>query len=97
MIGWCAFRKMIVFHRKSNFSNVPFYFYYIVIINDSLRFDKLLNDQTEMDENLNITIPKTNLAAIYKLTDGHLTPSPVKNHSRVPPSGGTSPNCPNKG
>ena len=51
-----------------------------------------MNDQTEMDENLNITIPKTNLAAIYKLTDGHLTPSPVKNHSRVPPSVGTSSN-----
>jgi len=34
------------------------------------KFDKLLNDQTEMDENLNITIPKTNLAVIYKLTDG---------------------------
>ena len=63
----------------------------------SFRFDKLLNEQTEMDENLNITIPKTNLAAIYKLTDGHLTPSPVKNRSRVPPSGGTSPNSPNKG
>ena len=52
-----------------------------------LRFDKLLNDRTEMDENLNIAIPKTNLAAIYKLTDGYLTPSPVKNHSLAQSSG----------
>ncbi len=86
MVGWCD-----GFHRNSKVITLLFF------TKSSLRFDKLLNDQPEMDENLNITIPKTNLAAIYKLTDGHLTPSPVKNHSRVPPSGGTSPNCPNKG
>ena len=89
MIEWCAFRKNDCFQQKKQFRKCDQSF---TFTNSSLRFDKLLNDQTEMDENLNITIPKTNLAAIYKLTDGHLTPSPVKNHSRVPPSVGTSPN-----